>query len=93
MAYFMKHLKNGDLRVWWMPQVTTGDVFYSPVDSPREAQKLIGTLAYYDQFQYRNNIKPDYSNAGGLEVFEDGQWLEWEDPETGDNIEDWEPEE
>ncbi len=27
----------------------------------------------------KNKIKPDYSNAQGLEVFENGEWSEWED--------------
>ena len=47
------------------------------------------TLAYYDIFQYENNIKPDYSNVGGLNVWDvnaDGEgnpgWVSWFDEET-----------
>lgn len=69
--------KEGDLRVWWMPQVP-GKPFQVPVASIKEAKKLLDVLADYDLFQYKNRIKPDYSNAGGFEVFEGGEWCEWE---------------
>jgi hypothetical protein len=45
---------------------------------------LLWTLARYDIFQYENNIKPDFSNAGGLLVYRDGAWEEWEDAEGCD---------
>jgi hypothetical protein len=74
------------LRIWWIPQVPM-EAFYVPVDSPAEAKKILDVLADYDLFQLKHNIKPDFSNAGGLEVFEDGEWSEWED-EFGNNIDD-----
>ena len=80
----MAKAKEGDLRVWWIPQVP-GQPFHVPVASVAEARLLVDALAAYDAFQYRNRIKPDYSNAGGLEVFEDGEWCEWSD-EDGDEI-------
>lgn len=67
----------GDLRVWWVPQVPM-PAFYVPVADVREGLLLLDALAEYDLFQFENRIKPDYSNAGGLEVFEDGEWHEWE---------------
>ena len=42
-------------------------------------------LADYDKFQFENNIKPDYSNAGGLEIFENGEWPDWYDEATGED--------
>jgi hypothetical protein len=74
------------LRVWWIPQVP-GKPFRQPVNSIREAKLLMDTLTKYDAFQFENNIKPDYSNVGGLETFEDGEWCEWAD-EDGDGIDD-----
>lgn len=67
------------LRVWWIPQMPMDTPFYVAVESAIEAKKLIGTLAKYDLYQLENNIKPDYSNAGGLEMFEEGEWVEWQD--------------
>ena len=78
--------KEGDLRVWWIPQVP-GKQFTVPVESPAEGKKLLHVLAFYDIFQFENRIKPDYCNAGGLCVFEDGEWVDWSD-ENGDSIED-----
>ena len=61
--------------------------FHVAVRNVREAQLLLTTLAGYDIFQFENNVKPDYSNAGGLEVFEDGEWCEWYD-EDGNGIDE-----
>lgn len=77
--------KNGDLRVWHIPQLPM-DAFYVLVKSPEEAIKILEVLAHYDLFEFENNVKPDYSNAAGLEVYEDGEWIEWYDDETGEDI-------
>ena len=79
-----------DLRVWWIPQVPMNP-FTVPVANIGEAKLILNTLANYDLFQFDNNIKPDYCNAGGLECFsqdDDGEWCEWYDEETGDGIDD-----
>lgn len=77
------------LQVWWIPQVP-GKPFVMPVTSLEEAARLIHTLAQYDLFQFEHNIKPDYSNAGGLMEWdkEEEEWLDWED-DMGDDINDW----
>lgn len=90
----MNEPKIGALRVWHIPQVP-GKPFHVYVDTPQEAQRLLNVLAWYDLFQYKNRIKPDYCNASGLERYEsdngDGEpgWCEWCDEETGDGIDSW----
>lgn len=85
------------LRVWWIPQVP-GKPFHVSVGSVAEGVKMMNTLASYDLFQFENNIKPDYCNAGGLQLFDatdtkdgpDGSWVDWYDEETGeDDPEAW----
>lgn len=77
----------GKLRVWWIPQVGSGcPTFYVMVTTVEEGVMLLEVLGMYDEFQYENRIKPDYSNAGGLEIFEEGTgWCDWEieDDELG----------
>lgn len=75
------------LRVWWIPQVP-GCPFEVTVNSLAEAALLLKTLAAYDQFQFLNHIKPDYSNAGGLEVKAEDDWEEWcnDDGESIDEV-------
>lgn len=68
--------REGDLRLWWIPQVP-GKPFYVEVASEAEAILVYDTLTRYDEFQYENFIKPDYSNAGGLEFYYGGEWCEW----------------
>jgi len=81
------------LRVWWIPQIP-GKPFHVSVKNVNEAKLLLNTLANYDLFQLENKIKPDYCNAGGLEVFEVtdeeakiSDWCEWTN-ENGDSIDD-----
>lgn len=62
--------KDGDLRVWWIPQVP-GKAFFVPVKTFAEGVWLQEVLADYDNFQYEHNIKPDYSNVGGLQRYSD----------------------
>ena len=80
------------LRVWWIPQVP-GTPFLVDVDSVRDGVTLMDVLAKYDAFQYEHRIKPDYSNAGGLCVFDpqdntdspNGSWVDWWDEDTGED--------
>lgn len=86
--------KIGDLRIWWIPQIPM-EPFYFPVQNVEQAHHDLKLLAEYDKFQFEKNIKPDYSNAGGLEVYVedwDGkgnpEWEDWMD-ETGLDIDEW----
>jgi hypothetical protein len=82
----------GAMRVWWIPQVPgkDGNAFYVPVTSLIQAKLLLRVLADYDFYQLANRIKGDFSNAGGLEAFDGQEWSDWEDPETGNQIDDFE---
>jgi hypothetical protein len=84
----------GDLRVWWIPQVPMA-AFHVPVASLREAKLILDTLARYDLFQLEHRVKPDFCNAGGLQVYEPGypggEWCEWSDEQTGYSIDDLSP--
>jgi hypothetical protein len=58
--------------------------FEYPVNSPQEAFIVLDALAEYDFFQYEHKVKPDYSLAGGLVVFNEEFLIE----ET-DEVEGW----
>jgi hypothetical protein len=73
----------GALRVWWIPQIPM-EPFRQDVANLQEAKLLLTTLARYDLFQLENNIKPDFSNAGGLEVWDGSEWSDWYDDEGRD---------
>jgi hypothetical protein len=75
----------GSLRVWWIPQVP-GQPFRVPVADISQAKFLLTTLANYDLFQFEQRIKGDYANIGGLEVFEDGEWFEWNNEDGEDSV-------
>jgi hypothetical protein len=79
-------------RVWWIPQVPMKP-FYIPVNSLEEARLVLDTLAIYDLFQLKNNIKPDYCNVGGLQSFETdpeiNDWCDWYDEESGESFNEY----
>jgi len=75
------------LRVWWIPQVPMKS-FYVEVKNVDEAHLLLETLAQYDDFQFKNKVKPDYSNVGGLQMFEDDEWTDWYN-EDGEDFDEW----
>lgn len=68
--------KEGDLRVWWIPQVP-GEQFWWPVDDLRQAGLMLDALAAYDDFQHAHRVRGDYCNVGGLCVYRDGGWEDW----------------
>ena len=79
------------LRVWWIPQVPM-KAFTVEISSLEEGVKIMDVLAKYDDFQYKNNIKPDYCNVGGINQWSedcDGEgnpgWESWHDEETGED--------
>ena len=84
------------LRVFWIPQIPMKS-FHVPVESLEQAAKILNVLAAYDLFQYENQVKGDFCNQGGLEKLDEkdntdspyGTWVEWCDPETGDDFEEW----
>jgi hypothetical protein len=85
-------MKAGQLKVWWIPQVPMRNPFEVEVETLKEAKLLLDALVQYDIYQYKNRIKPDYSNAGGLSIWDedcDGEgnagWIDWMD-EDGDDI-------
>ena len=86
----MNQHKIGDLQVWWIPQVPMSP-FNVDVSNVAEGVKIMDVLAEYDEFQFKNKIKPDYCNAGGINrwVEDDGTekpgWESWYDEETGED--------
>ena len=80
------------LRVWWVPQFPM-ESFLVDVKSVSEAVKILDVLADYDLFQLENRIKPEYSNSGGLQMFDpnddtdspEGSWVDWCDEASGED--------
>lgn len=69
------------LRVWHVSNVP-GELFRQNVASIDEAKLVLNTLARHDL--YLGDLVQ--SNAQGLEVFEDDEWVEWTHPDTGEDI-------
>jgi superinfection exclusion protein gp17 len=66
-----------EIQVWWVPQIPM-EAFRFTVPSLEAGVMLCDALAEYDLFQFEHNVKPDYSNVGGIEwrhpVHTDGEW-------------------
>lgn len=76
------------LRVWWVPQVPMA-AFEVDVPDLATADILLDALADYDAFQFENNVKPDYCNAGGLAMLENGEWVDWYDYDLNCDFDEW----
>lgn len=86
LNFLFAHVKNTTdthLQVWWSPQLGSKAItpFVMPVHSFNEAKLIYNTLANYDLYQHENAIKPDYSNMGGLQYWDEGYqaWKEYTD--------------
>lgn len=79
-------------RVWHIPQVP-GKRIEIEVPTWDEALRLQCALTQYDLFQFNNNIKPDYSNASGIQFYDhtipDDELEEMELEDRWVDIEDW----
>ncbi len=83
------------LKIWWIPQIPMKAFEILDVPDIATAKILLSTLGDYDLFQYEYGIKGDYSNAGGLLMWDDSldtdnkgeKWTEWESPDF-DSIDD-----
>lgn len=80
----------GTYRVWHIRNAPARAVHYT-VGSPHEGAVLINGLAKTDL-----TLPWVQDNAFGMEVREDGEWVEWYDPETGESVDEiadrlWEP--
>jgi len=69
------------MRVWWIRNFP-GTPEYHPVKSVQEAIEVIKKLAEND---LKNAEVTD--NACGLEIFKDGEWIEYYDEEGRDILE------
>jgi len=77
------------LRVWHIPQVPM-KAFFVEVSSVEEGVRMMDALANYDIFQCENNIKPDYCNANGLQMWDESLTEEdMADMELSDKWVDW----
>ena len=63
--------------------------FIIPVPTADEGARVLAILASYDLFQFHTNIKPDFSNTGGLQIYDavDKEWWDWED-DHGEELKD-----
>lgn len=56
-------------RVWHVPQIPMPS-FNVEVPTYEEAVRLKDALGLYDLFQLEHNVKPDYANMNGIQVFD-----------------------
>lgn len=90
-AIAMQTLSN-PTRFWWISQIPLSngeEPFIVEVESLEQAGHLIDFFSQYDLYLLASGQRPDFSNAGGVEEYVDGEWTDWFDDETGDEFDDW----
>jgi len=69
-------------RAAFMPVFGRDNIFYSDeFEDINCARAAINAIAEYTLFLHESRLMKDYSNAGWVEQFEDGEWIEIEDDE------------
>ncbi len=66
-------------RVWYSPQIPMPAFFYD-TDSLDTARAVLDALGQFSAYEYNNGVKPDYADAGGIELWdEEYGWEEYDD--------------
>jgi Superinfection exclusion gene product 17 len=80
----MSELRGGEIKVWYVPQIPM-QPFEVIVPDLRTARIVLDALVMFSCFEFRNHVKPDYADVGGVCRFEggteDGEWVDVEDDE------------
>ncbi|MEU0871631.1 hypothetical protein [Nocardia brasiliensis] len=61
----------GDLKVWYIPQLGSGLKFEYSVPDLATGAAVLDALGKFALYEFRNRIKPDYADAGGVVRYED----------------------
>ena len=74
-------------KVWHIPQVPM-KAFEFETDDLAVAKTVMDQLAFYDLFQFENNVKGDYSNAQGISEWseEEQEWWDIDDFDLDDRL-------
>jgi hypothetical protein len=70
--------KEGDLRVFYIPQVPMMPFEYDVPDM-KSAVMVLDALVGLSNFEFTNHVKPDYSDFGSIGQWESGQWNDVEE--------------
>lgn len=81
----MSEPTEGDLQVWYVPQIPMKPFEVSVPDLPT-ARLVLDALCEFSAYEYENRVKPDYADAGGIARWEsDGEggygWFDVDDDE------------
>ncbi len=76
------------LRVWWIPQVCRWTPSWSTSTASRRRRTSPRCSRRYDLFQYEKRVKPDYSNSGGVEAWDEveAEWYEYDFFDEDDDL-------
>ena len=74
-----------DLRVYYIPQIPMRGFEYDVPDL-KSAVMVLDALSRFSLFEFENRVKPDYSDAGGVQRYEDDgegghDWFDVDDDE------------
>jgi hypothetical protein len=66
-------------KAWYIPQVPM-KAFEVEKPSAVEAQAALDLITAFSIFEFENNIKPDYSDAGGISKWDETEqcWFDYE---------------
>ena len=85
----MKNNTQNNFRLSYAYFGPNATIFTIPVSSIYEAALVKNSLAYSDLVKYEQGATPDYDSMISLEVYQDGEWVDWYDWYGNNNMDDW----
>lgn len=69
-----------EFRMWYIPQIPMPP-FTREFDTAREAQAALDLIFAFSFFEFENRVKPDYTDAGGIEIWDEdaAEWGDYDD--------------
>lgn len=68
----------GTLKVWYIPQVPMVPFEVVVYGGFAAAVEVLDAICQFSVFEYQHNVKPDYSDAGGICFFNGDDWCDVE---------------
>lgn len=67
-------------KVWYIPQVPM-QPFEVECETAEQAQDALDLITNFSIFEFENKVKPDYSDAGGVEKWDetDQEWFDYDE--------------
>ena len=70
-------------KIWYIPQIPMA-AFEREYDNLQTAKDVLNAVIGLSIFEFEHRVKPDYADAAGIAIWEDGEWCDLDEEEWDD---------